>query len=125
MEQRLNSHASGANLLPSPTADPFYDYPRPEQMHHYHQLEGPTEMQVFPGHSPLSPTWSTDSSKYTTMYPVGSVREGAITPVPSNMVANGVNTGRTIYDDEVASQPASLQNVRLHIIAVVTGFTCY
>ena len=114
MEQRINSHASGANLIPSSTTDPFYDYPRPEQIHHYHQLEGPTEMQEFPGHSPLSPTWSTDSSKYTTMYPVGSVREGAITPVPLNMVTNGVNTGHTIYDDEVASQHASSQNVRLH-----------
>ena len=105
LEQRHNS----SGPLPYTSEDPFYDYPRDQQLHHYHELEVPTEMQVFPGQTPISPNWSTESTKYTTMHSIGSVREGGLTPGPSNLPRV---QQPTIYDDEITTEHIDLQDVR-------------
>ena len=99
MEQRLNSHSSGVELVPvGASVDPFYDYPH-AQVHQYHELE--RTQQPLPGpDSSFSPT---SSGKYTTMLPVGSVREGAITPVSNG----GFSNVHTIYDEDAVSHADS------------------
>ena len=111
MEQRLNSHSSGVELVPvGASVDPFYDYPH-AQVHQYHELERP--QQPLPGpDSSFSPT---SSGKYTTMLPVGSVREGAITPVSNG----GFSNVRTIYDEDAVSHADSHTSGLLNVCCSV------
>ena len=65
----------------------MYDYPH-TQVHTYHELEGLTS---------TDPDTLVSSGNYTTMQPAGSIRDGAITPIP--------NGAHSIYDDDLP--PAS------------------
>lgn len=71
--------------------DPFYDYPH-EPVHPYHELEPPPG--DLRGQNPLT------ISNYTPMQPVGSAREAVLVPV-----ANGHQTARSIYDDDLTNEP--------------------
>ena len=88
MERRLQSELLPAGERGIPLyQDPHTQFPHTHQLHQYQDVEEP-----IPQHNHLT---MVSSGNYTTMQPVGSVREGSITPV-----ANGAHTVRTIYDDE-------------------------
>lgn len=78
------------------TGDPFYDYPR-DPPHPYHELEPP--LGDLGGHNPLT------LSNYTPMQPAGSAREVPLVPV-----SNGVQTVRSIYDDDLTNEPVPRNN---------------
>ena len=103
MERRLQSE-----LLPAGERGiPLYQDPH-TQFHHIHQSHQSHHqyqemVEPIPEHAQLT---AVSSGNYTTMQPVGSVREGSITPV-----ANSAHTVRTIYDDEPTEHDGAPQHV--------------